>query len=318
MSAGADYTIRLWDTANWQEIQLLKGHRDEISAAVFSRDGTMIISGDKDGWVKAWSAAVKPRESTFLQMPSGWVLDKSAIAYNASSIVLLHTNGNVSLWDGPALHQLPHPAYRSLPAALSGLAVSPGGQLMAVSTKSGQLEIWDLVTAKESVSIQVDVRANLCFAFSSNGRSLVVGGGAELGLWDTQTHEPVTRLSRIETSPIVAVTLAPNGESVGVALMSGTVEVWNLAKKSYSTWKAHKGQFVLAFLPDGKALVTAGRDGNLKLWDVATQKPKLSLGRTSNAFYSVAIIPDGSRVAAGTASPKTSALGTLNHQKFEF
>ena len=65
-------------------------------------------------------------------------------------------------------------------------------------------------------------------------------------------------------------------------------------------WKAHKGDFYAAFLPGGKTLVTAGADdATLRLWDITTRRQIRRLGRTSNAFCSLAITPDGTRIAVG-------------------
>ena len=43
----------------------------------------------------------------------------------------------------------------------------------------------------------------------------------------------------------------------------------------------------------------AGSDATLRLWDVTTRREIRRLGRTSNAFCSLAISPDGTRIAAG-------------------
>jgi WD40 repeat protein len=42
-------------------------------------------------------------------------------------------------------------------------------------------------------------------------------------------------------------------------------------------------------------------DATAKLWDIETRREVGSFTRTLNAFYSLAISPDGQRIAAGTA-----------------
>ena len=56
----------------------------------------------------------------------------------------------------------------------------------------------------------------------------------------------------------------------------------------------------VAFMPDGKRLVTVSPDKTARLWDVETQREVRSFGRARNAFYSVAVSPDGQRIAGGT------------------
>ena len=55
-----------------------------------------------------------------------------------------------------------------------------------------------------------------------------------------------------------------------------------------------------AFSPDGKRLVTAGREGTVKVWDSSTGGELLTL-RAEFAVMCVAFSPDGKSIAGGTA-----------------
>ena len=55
----------------------------------------------------------------------------------------------------------------------------------------------------------------------------------------------------------------------------------------------------VAFTPDGKKLATAGRDGEAKIWDVATASVEAKLGGHSGDVFCVAIAPDGKTIATG-------------------
>jgi serine/threonine protein kinase/WD40 repeat protein len=58
---------------------------------------------------------------------------------------------------------------------------------------------------------------------------------------------------------------------------------------------------VAAFSPDGRTLATAGRDGTVRLWDVATQRERASVGESPGPVARLAFLNDGTLAAVGEA-----------------
>jgi serine/threonine protein kinase/WD40 repeat protein len=104
---------------------------------------------------------------------------------------------------------------------------------------------------------------------------------------------------------------------VQLAEQNGETDLARAARINLAAWPrdlspapralAHKEQpRHVAFHPDGKRLVTAGRNGELFLWDIATEQKLRTYKPASRRFpgtvltyWTVAISPDGNTIAAG-------------------
>jgi WD40 repeat protein len=66
------------------------------------------------------------------------------------------------------------------------------------------------------------------------------------------------------------------------------------------TLKGHAlGIWAVDFAPDGKALVSAGEDGRVHVWDAETGQPLAAFRGHDGTVHSLAFSRDGSRIASG-------------------
>src|SRR5262249_10154138 len=57
-----DNTVRLWETATWQERARYEGHRGGVVSLGFAPDGLALASGSADGTVLVWDLTGRQRD----------------------------------------------------------------------------------------------------------------------------------------------------------------------------------------------------------------------------------------------------------------
>lgn len=189
-------------------------------------------------------------------------------------------------------------------AAISALAISPDGALLAIARHS-EVEI---VTAEDRRRVHVlsgHAGAVSSLAFSRDGKQLVAAAGepglfGEAIVWNVADAAPVARL-RGHRDALYSARLNGDGSLLATGSYDQKTILWDTATgKPRHTIDGHNGAvFDLAFSPDGKIFATASADRTVKLWNAETGARLDTLSQPLKDVYCVAISPDGRRIAAG-------------------
>jgi RNA polymerase sigma factor (sigma-70 family) len=201
------------------------------------------------------------------------------------------------------------------PGGVGSLAFSPDGKTIA-SAGDGAI-LWDAETGRKLRAVE----GSRSVAFVARGKRIVVGqAGPRYLLYDVASGE---RLRTFETAdkgadrhPLFAVS---RDERLLAGIdAGGDVRVWEIETGKEAGRIPGDGEqpLSLAFLPDGKTLVTgATRKRLLTFWDVKTgedigtlndKDPLAEMMRLPPIY--VAVSPDGGQVATVGHSPQSLAL----------
>ena len=145
-------------------------------------------------------------------------------------------------------------------------------------------------------------------AFSSNGKTLAVGGYREVLLWDTDSGKLRKRLGAGQLSgPVHAVAFCKGDHRLavgdGAPSVSGAVTVFDVETGQVaSRFEGPKDVvYSVALSPDGKLLAAAAADYGVYLWNIDEKTAVTSLREHRGAVRSVAFSPDGKLLAAAGA-----------------
>jgi WD40 repeat protein len=135
-----DNTLRLFNSANGEEIRHFEGHSAPVTAAIFSPDGNTILSASTDATVRLWDAATGSEIRRFLGHGTAvWSVSYSPDGHYAISG---SQDGTVIIWDlttGEALRSLDGRGVMVL-----GTASTADGKLAVTASADGTLRWWRL------------------------------------------------------------------------------------------------------------------------------------------------------------------------------
>jgi WD40 repeat protein/tRNA A-37 threonylcarbamoyl transferase component Bud32 len=221
-------------------------------------------------------------------------------SHDGRRLATLDTDNDAVVWDLAANRG------RLLARGVELVAIDDDGRRVATATKSGVF-VWDAGSGANTTTIDAritalafardgalafakpdgvvsfrgassprDVRgdANLrALAFSPDGKYLVgAGDGHVVWLWDLATG---TARTHRDPEPITRLFFAPDGRSIAIATPNA-VRVWQLDDDSTIALVGHAGFVVsLAFRRDSGAVLTAGYDRTVRLWDLPSGRSRV-------------------------------------------
>lgn len=327
-------TVR--DVATGEEVaelptpgQALPGPTAGASGASLSADGAVLAAAGRGqngrAEVVVWDVA---KREVVGRVPAG--LAGGVIPLLSPDGTLVATRGQSFTEPNPAAGGRPAPAdagpavtvwevatgkelFRarlSVAGPLSGVAFSPDGKTLATGSGDGPVDLWEVPTGKPARTLLGRTGQGARIAFSPDGKQLAaVAADGTVQRWALPDGTPAG-----STDPPAEL---PPVQPGGVAFApGGRVVAWGRAGTATLVWEAPSGKLLtpvgahtgavrsIGFGAGGKELVTAGSDGRVVRWDLATGKPlgpvALRVPRPAGGF--VAPGPRGPIVLAADAA----------------
>ena len=207
-----------------------------------------------------------------------------------------------SLKDGLPIHTLtPYESY-STSMQVSSIAFSPNDQFLIAGNETGETHVWDLdheelLKVFDSQNFTGPGRQVRAAAFSPDGKNLAIGrtnGQVEL----YQTASP---LHGVSSQPQTLPQMFRAASSKETSKSEGTKNDWSLIRSIHEQSNDINS---LVFSPDDISLLSASRDGTLKLYEVSTGFVQSTLSTSEDdplkgmPFWDAATPPDGSIIAS--------------------
>jgi len=257
-------SIHLW---NLETGKLLRQLQDQPEQQVYNGthvlayrpDGKELASGFGDGRVRLWDPATGKKR-------------RSLVWYHFAQ-----TDPNNQEW-----------------GSISALAYSPDGRMLAAAglvTSNVEsrpvVRVWELATLEERLDLKLSRKrgalaqfgpqhfqgnnnaAAVSLVMSADGRTLAVGAGNTVYLWDLRRGKEVRQFADPQLFAR-ALAFSPDGKLLAAGKLDGSIRLWQARTgELVCDVPAHELAVTsLAFSPDGKRLVSGSMDSTLLAWDV--------------------------------------------------
>ena len=269
------------------EIQIFSGHVDDVTAVVWSPDGSRIATASDHGVLIL--DAVTGEELLSLKRSSQvdsvvWSPDGSRIATASDHGVLI-----LDAVTGEELLSLKRSRL------VWSVVWSPDGSRIATAS-GGCVRVLDAVTGEELLSLKL-IRRVRSVAWSPDSRRIVTASDHGVRVLDAVTGEELLSLKR--SRQVDSVVWSPDGSRIATASAGGVRVLDAVTGVELLSLKLIRQVESVAWSPDSRRIVTASADG-VRVLDAVTGEELLSLKR-SRLVRSVAWSPDSRRIVTASA-----------------
>ena len=297
--------VVLWNPTSLTTLQASTGQ--SVDCLAFSRDGQFLAAGGQDGRVKIWCLQPIPPNPPLdrrveseliatLENAPAWV---DNLSWSPTSNQLAFCLGRyVQVWDAQAQEVAATLNFEK--SSVLGMSWNPSGQHLAVCGNRG-VKVWNAQNWDDDPSILSLPTASMAIAWSPDGKYLATGNlDNTLSVWEWGNFDPW--LMRGFPGKVRSLAwsdpVTPVGASVLATACVEAVVVWEKQADESLGWEgqaleAHERVVqAIAFQPGTFLLASAAEDGQVCLWQEATQVAQV-LNGAPEGFSCLAWQPQG-------------------------
>jgi WD40 repeat protein len=291
-SSGEDNTVRIW-SGDGKLDMTVRGHRNYVNTVRYSPDGKRLVTASHDRTVRVWER----RTGRELLALSGHEVAVHSAIFNGDGRRIFSAGADklVKGWD--ALREPTAVAITDGVGPVTSVAIASDARTCASLAADGKVRVRDLKSGKYLGTLAAPGPAMVRLAGAPDGTLVLASLSRSVCLWRKGWERP--REMGTHGGVVVAVAVSADGKFAASLSADEECAIWDARDGvKVKRWRAHEDiPTAAAFNPATGNLLTAGKDGKLKLWAADTWELLAEKQLPDCEALGFAFSPDGKRLA---------------------
>lgn len=289
---------------------VLRGHLSDVLMAQFVPHGDQAVTASADETARLWD--VKTGRELRQYLGHTGPVYCLAVSADGRTLVTGAQDNSVRVWDIPLAKPILRVAGHDTSA--SGISLSPDGRFLVSTGGDRAVRFWETVrlqTQGAAMAPAAEVPDRTAAVVRAGHATDVVASAYRadgLMFATADTAGEIRLWSPFLDAPmgivgnhsggVTAIGFHPNNQQVFTAGADGTLRAWQLASTPVKELTAGSPIRDLLMVPNQMQAITAADDQTIRLWDLTTGQAVREFPKSPTALTSLAMIPNGGLLAA--------------------